>query len=423
MIFQFITNACGIITGNSGTKLITDPWLNNGVMEGSWCNHPPIVSRTSDFHHVDLIYLSHLHPDHYDSRFFDFPKSTPIVILDHGNNYLQKILNRNGYSNLIMIKNECSVKFNEFEITMFAPFVKHAFEDYEKNQIASEIGNLIDSAMLLQTKECSIINFNDNKPDIITCKSLREKYGQIDLALLNYNAANCYPACFENLSDKEKYNEKQRIIIRNYDYMIDLINELDPKTIFPFAGSYILGGKEYIKNEYLAVDTAEACKRYIEKNVNSSVINLSEQNRYDLNSNLLLDKFTDFNEEQTKKLVESDLKYLTYPYENDEEPDLRELIEDTKKASIQMVSKMKKLGFNCKTKVNIKINKKSIEVYCPVVEEGLSLECSMDPRLLRRILDRQANWNNAEIGAHINFNRTPNVNEPDIHTALQFLHL
>ena len=58
MIFQFITNACGIITGNSGTKLITDPWLNNGVMEGSWCNYPPIVSRTSDFHDVDLIYLS-----------------------------------------------------------------------------------------------------------------------------------------------------------------------------------------------------------------------------------------------------------------------------------------------------------------------------------------------------------------------------
>ena len=78
MIFQFITNACGIITGNSGTKLITDPWLNNGVMEGSWCNYPPIVSRTSDFHDVDLIYLSHLHPDHYDSRFFDFPKSFSI---------------------------------------------------------------------------------------------------------------------------------------------------------------------------------------------------------------------------------------------------------------------------------------------------------------------------------------------------------
>ena len=87
------------------------------------------------------------------------------------------------------------------------------------------------------------------------------------------------------------------------------------------------------------MDSAEACKRYIEKNVNSSVIKLSEQNRYDLNSNLLLDKFTDFNEEQTKKLVESDLKYLTHPYENDEEPRFRELIEDTKKASIQMLIK------------------------------------------------------------------------------------
>ena len=209
MIFQFISNACGVISGDMGTKIVTDPWLNNGVMEGSWCNYPPIESRTSDFHDVDLIYLSHLHPDHYDNRFFDFPKSTPIVILDHGNNYLQKILIRNGYTNLILVKDGCSVNFKEFNITIFAPFVKHAFEDFEKNQIASEVGNLIDSAMLVQTKKFSIMNFNDNKPDIKVCNQLKKKYGQIDLALLNYNAANCYPACFGNLSNSENLMKKK----------------------------------------------------------------------------------------------------------------------------------------------------------------------------------------------------------------------
>jgi UDP-MurNAc hydroxylase len=423
MIFQFITNACGIIHGNSGTRIITDPWLNDGVMEGSWCNHPPITSRTLDFHNVDLIYLSHLHPDHYDSRFFDFPKSTPIVTLDHGNNYLKKILIKNGYTNLIMVKDNCSVQFKEFNITMFAPFVKHGFEDYEENQIASEIGNLIDSAMLVQTNEFSIMNFNDNKPDEKACSQLKKKYGHIDLALLNYNAANCYPACFQNLSHDEKILEKNRILIRNYDHMIDLINELNPKTVFPFAGSYILGGTEYEKNKYLAVDSAEECKNYIANQVESSVINLSENNRFDLKNDKVLDRFIEFSLKQTEELIENKLKYITYPHENDKYPDIHLLIEDTKKASIKMNNKMTKFGFKCNTNVNILIDNKSIEVFKPINETELSLECSMDPRLLRRILNREANWNNAEIGAHINFVRNPNTNEPDIHTALQFLHL
>ena len=37
-----------------------------------------------------------------------------------------------------------------------------------------------------------------------------------------------------------------------------------------------------------------------------------------------------------------------------------------------------------------------------------TLECKMDNRLLRRILDRKSHWNNAEIGTHISFRRNPN---------------
>ena len=47
----------------------------------------------------------------------------------------------------------------------------------------------------------------------------------------------------------------------------------------------------------------------------------------------------------------------------------------------------------------------------------------MDLRLLRRILDRKAHWNNSEIGTHISFKREPNLMEPDTHTMLSFFHL
>ena len=72
-----------------------------------------------------------------------------------------------------------------------------------------------------------------------------------------------------------------------------------------------------------------------------------------------------------------------------------------------------------------------IEVFdkeVPIIEVSKTqsngtLKCSMDPRLLRRILDRHSHWNNAQVGCHIEFIRTPNYYSPDIHTALAFFHL
>ena len=58
MDFKFISNACGVVTGDKGTRLLLDPWLDDGVMEGSWCHSPPIKSRNQDYHDIDIIYVS-----------------------------------------------------------------------------------------------------------------------------------------------------------------------------------------------------------------------------------------------------------------------------------------------------------------------------------------------------------------------------
>ena len=68
--------------------------------------------------------------------------------------------------------------------------------------------------------------------------------------MLNYNAAGPYPSCFDNLSEKEKKNEHDRIIKRNFDYICELVPILEPKSTLPFAGSYIIGGKNSYKNDY-----------------------------------------------------------------------------------------------------------------------------------------------------------------------------
>ena len=140
--FKFISNACGIFIGKNGTQILCDPWLVDGVFDGSWCHCPKLKTTINDVKNVDAIYISHLHQDHFDDRHFDFEKSIPIIVLDHGPNFLIKKLTALGYTNLIKIKNEETINFREFELTMFAPFAKDVFHD-------AIVGNLIDSALLI----------------------------------------------------------------------------------------------------------------------------------------------------------------------------------------------------------------------------------------------------------------------------------
>ncbi len=51
------------------------------------------------------------------------------------------------------------------------------------------------------------------------------------------------------------------------------------------------------------------------------------------------------------------------------------------------------------------------------------LRCSLDARLLRRILDGKMSWNAAEIGCHIQFYREPNEYDIALHSGLNMFHL
>jgi len=277
MIFKFIGNASGIFYGSRGTKILCDPWVNDGVFEGSWFHYPPLNTKIKDLQNVDAIYLSHIHPDHYDERYFDFPKNIPIIILNEGPNFLKKNLIKKGYNNLIEIKDSETKNFSEFKLTMYKPFVGHIYEE-------SILGNLIDSAIVFQDENQVAINFNDNVPDIKACKKLNKKFKNIDLALLPYNAAGPYPSCFDNLKNKDKKKEHMKILKKNFDHLCKIVPTLKPKTLLPFAGSYILGGKNAFKNDYLGTTTTENCAKYLKKNIKfkTNLICLNENQKFDL---------------------------------------------------------------------------------------------------------------------------------------------
>ena len=140
-------------------------------------------------------------------------------------------------------------------------------------------------------------------------------------------------------------------------------------------------------------------------------------------------KYVPININEMKKYINEDLCSIIYPYQKKQIPDKNLLIKDIKNASITMKKRMSKYKIESNYNVVLKVFNKSYLIYPnfnEIYEDQTikeKLVCKMDERLLRQILDRKSYWNNAEIGGHINFFRSPNEYEPDLHVGLQFFHL
>ena len=422
MKVKFISNACCIVESNSGIKIVSDPWLDDGVFDGSWCHFHKLKTSWNDLQSVDAVYVSHVHPDHFDDRFFRFPKDTPMIVLDHGMNFLHKNLIKMGYTNLIKIKDQETLSFKDFKLTLFAPFTGHNF--FDEN---TKIGNLIDSGIVYEADRQKVFNSNDNTPTPKACEALKKRFGFFDLSMMNYNSAGPYPSCFNNLSETEKTEEHFKNLKRNVDYLYENLKILNSKFFLPFAGAYVLGGRLSYKNKYLGTMTWDKCIDMLKEKgeeLETDYIALNEGTTFDLSTGLPDREYRPINENDIDTYVDSKLSKLKYPYELDDMPDESKLLDDINNAVLAMEERLERIKLVPDMSVHLEIYNKEISVIdVPEHKSNGVLNCKMDPRLLRRILDRSSHWNNAEIGCHIEFVRTPNHYSPDMHTALQFFHL
>lgn len=428
MRLTFYANACSVVE-EDGFRLLTDPWLTDGAFEGSWFHFPPLRTRPGDLADVDALYVSHLHPDHYDPLTLgQFRRDLPILALDHGRNFLARMLERQGFTNVIRLKDGESIRMGPFRVTMFAPFATHPFHE-------SALGNLLDSAILVEGANGSVLNTNDNTPTVEAAAAFRERHGPPSLALLNYNAAGPYPSCFHNLSDEEKTLAHRRVLDRNLDHMVKVARALGCRTVMPFAGAYVIGGRQWPKNRFLGTTTWDEAADHVRRHApDLQALVLSEGLTYDLQERRVLGSYQPVDVQAQERYIRDVLAGKRYPHEED-------VLDATVEARVRqglprardnLWRQQEALG--CRPTLTVYVRLPN-ELYCfrmdrpggsflplDAPRDEPSLECAMDVRLLHRILDRRAHWNNAEIGCHIDFWRRPDVYLPDAHTLLSFFH-
>lgn len=244
-----ITNIGGAsaIIEHNGKRILFDPWIDDGVLYGSWYHFPPLNMRIEDIGPLDYIYISHIHEDHCaPDTLRALSREAEIIVMDRE----PKIPN-------LITKLLANYAFNFKKIHRIRPYqpielIPGLTVDMVEASRENEYGYLIDSGLILKWDGRVLYNSNDCEPHAAAIDYITRTYGKVDLALLPYSGGSGYPACFAHLSHEQKLSERDRITRQYLDVFVDTVRQLNPMLAMPFADQYVIGGSRHALNRYTA---------------------------------------------------------------------------------------------------------------------------------------------------------------------------
>jgi UDP-MurNAc hydroxylase len=419
---RYIYSAC-VITTTPNVTILHDPWFTEGIYDGSWYHFPKIENPIDSIGNVDLIYISHVHPDHYDSAFlkkyflkFGIKK---VIIADHHPNHLANKMKSDGIEPLIL-KERLVIGETIIEIV---PHKTGSISD-------------IDSAIIVKYKSKDhknhcIVNANDIIFDDEMRSKLKFIAENVDILLCGYTGAGPYPQTYFDTLDEQliiEANNKKQAFFERYK---TLINKIDAKINIPFAGKYVLGGKLVGLNEFRGVadpvEVLEFDKRAIVLADNGGEIDTNGMRP----SAVRTSKYNDM--EKEKRFDE--IRNLKFDYErliSEEEIDqlpIKRLLSAAARNAINR-SECEEDYFFCFRLPNndyavINANKNKSQAI-NIINSALNLpiprsEITIDIRYLFGLLTNVYHWNNAEVGSQYETRRIPNILNRKAQSFLNYL--
>ena len=427
-------------------KILCDPWLTDGAYYGSWCNFPPINLNDCNFDDIDYVYISHIHPDHFDPKTMDLvDRSTPILIHRYHQKFLKFNIERLGF-NVIELENGTPMSLsNSTKLSIYAaddcdPSVcGHMF-----GCINAEIkGSMqLDSLCVIDDGKHILVNTNDCPFGIAknTLKRIKNTFPKIDFALVGYTSASLFPHCMIDYSDKQIIEGIQLAKRNGLQTGLDTLKVLQPSFYMPFAGTYIIGGSEYKKNKNLPQPEIQDAVNFLQaklcnENIDLKPVLLNYNEHFDLETKKQSAEYIPVDPDERDKYISEEASKFIYDFEKDTPPDSEELMSLFESSLVRFKRKQAELNFYedmyllfdlpCKNFASVNLLDSSLSIIEDFEEKSKYHRFQLDPRLLKRVLmgPRFANWNNIEIGALLNFSRRPDVYRMDVHTLINALHI
>lgn len=409
IVVQYIYSAC-IKTTTPNVTILHDPWFSEGIYDGSWFHFPKISDPLKSVGDCDLIFISHIHPDHYDSKFlkiyFEKYGKKKVIIANHAPNHLYSKMRADGIEPIVL-REPLIIFDTKIEI------LPH------KTGSSSDI----DSAIIIKFKDrlhrthC-VVNANDIIFDDEMMMDLKCSSGDVDILLCGFTGAGPFPQTYFSVEDPELVEQARKKKTEFFERYKRLTSTILAKRNIPFAGKYVLGGKLSPLNNFRGVaDPVEI----LSFDPNAVVL---EDNGGEIDTLSFLPTATrikTYSEDLFNQRI-SEIKYMEMDYEkliseNEiHQLPLKRLLND---AAIKAIAKSECNHdyFFCIELPNheyavINANRNIAPCVKIIGKDFLPTprsEIYIDPRYLFGLLTKIYHWDNAEVGSQYSTRRYPNV--------------
>jgi UDP-MurNAc hydroxylase len=366
-----------------------DPWVGK-ANHGGWHSFPEydraellrLVQR------ADLVYISHLHSDHFDPAFLIDSGliGKPFVIAKFKTKTLRNRLQNLGAS---------VIELGPFERSRFGLADVGIVPQMTSTSagLKDDVNFDLDSSLIVHDGE-TFFNQADNplsNADLaIVAEWIKAEYRKLDIAALVFGAASEYPQCFLNI---DRQAEKQRIVDASLQRMRETLQILKPTVFFPAGGSYFIPGKHHGLNAFIAQPSFD---EILDANDTESVaVNL--EGGWTLNGERLI------------KPVRSDLKESIYAHRDDlYDHEIAPIAFDV---SIASVAAQNWLACGVSTGwVTFDLGGRKLTYEG---DEDRHLTIRMDESAFMACVTGKASWNQTLSGSLCTFEREPNVHYPN----------
>jgi len=414
MIVKYIYSAC-IVIETEDLRICCDPWFTQGIYDGAWFQYPQVEDPIATIGHVDFVYVSHIHPDHYDPYYLrELLTANPhcqLIIGDENQGFLRAKMLRDGFT-------PATTSHLRVGATQLA---------IVPNRGDSEIN--IDSALVVKDDSHVTVNLNDCPFDEHQIGLIKEFCGgRPDLACLPYAGAGPFPQMYKFASEDMRVGAAHAKMEQFLGLFERYLRALNPKWAMPFAGLHYLAGPHRRLNGLRGIPDAVEVKRRF----GDQVVVLAEGiGQIDLSTDSILHRRIEPYDEDERDLALCEFDLFPLPYVSDAEPTEEVLVDLLVVAHRQAVSRIADFAdrwicFKTPNSRYLCVHHELpgvVKIEDSVAEIPRREEIHLDSRHLRGLLERRYHWNNAEIGSHFEFCREPDIYDRRIYDFLNFLHM
>lgn len=419
-----------LIVETAATKLVCDPWVGL-ANHGGWRSYPEFDRRDliDRVRGADLVYISHIHSDHFDPDFLAESGllEAPFLIKTYANDTLRRRLVALGAKTVIE-----AAPFTPLEVRDLRLVVVPQFQTSNAG-VETDLDYDLDTSLIVAADGQVFFNQVDNPMAVAHFEAIKalcdREFGPIDVAALVCGAAGEYPQCFLNI-DREA--EQARIIDAALAKLEASLRILRPKRVFLAGGSYFIPGQLTELSRLIAQPTpAQAAARC----AFVPFVALEGGRRLNVGTGEVAPDLTPTLSELSQ--VQAAHAAEPYPYEAEPFPDDERLDAAfaRAKAALEAMLAARRVRLNIdyefrlydaltEERARAGAHRKQLDLSVRTDAETVQptkLRLHLDARAFALCLSRRQSWNQTISGSLVLQEREPNIHQPDALFALNYL--